>query len=333
MPHDRQTSAHPVPDGRVRAIVGGMSMAVPEYTPPNPAIMQATQNSAAALRLLLTQRRLYRKAKRWLAAKWFGMLVIGLAAPVVSIIYPKLAVAGGALAGLWLFLGRTFITSSISSIAAAGAAVQEQFDFAVFKMPVSISRSALPSPEDIAKIAGPDDQLSEAVVEERLLDWYPFDVRDSGNTAVAIAQRSNAAYSDSLLRTTAKVWVSASVVWALFLICVSIAFGVGLGSFFLGVLFPLLPAALDVVEYIGRIRSASRERGDLARAIAASLAAPDSMPAGPELLVWQESMFHLRKAPPEVPEIVYRLSRTTNEGAMTRAAKDLGGGAGTRGIL
>ena len=48
--------------------------------------MLAKQDERDALRLLIAQRRLYRRAKRWLGLRWFGMLVIGLAAPVVAVI-------------------------------------------------------------------------------------------------------------------------------------------------------------------------------------------------------------------------------------------------------
>jgi hypothetical protein len=64
----------------------------PEYTPPSSAEMLVRQDESDALRLLIAQRRLYSRAKLWMGLRWFGMLVIGLAAPVVSVIFPNLAV-------------------------------------------------------------------------------------------------------------------------------------------------------------------------------------------------------------------------------------------------
>jgi hypothetical protein len=107
----------------------------PDYKPPSSASMLLRQDSKDALRLLITQRRLYRSAKRWLGLRWFGMLVIGLAAPVVSVTNPDLAVWAGAVAGLWIFLGRTVLVFVQSAITAKAAATQEQFDFYVYEMP------------------------------------------------------------------------------------------------------------------------------------------------------------------------------------------------------
>jgi hypothetical protein len=145
-----------------------------EYSPPTSASMKQRQNDPDALRLLLVQRRLYRRAKRWLAIRWLRMVVLGIGAPVVSVVWPSLAVAAGAAAGLWIFLGRTLLELAQVSTTARAASVQEQFDFYVFGMPNSAHRSTLPSPEDLAATAGPDDQIVAAATGEQLVDWYPI---------------------------------------------------------------------------------------------------------------------------------------------------------------
>lgn len=63
-----------------------------DYTPPASSAMLKTQDTLEALRLLIAQRRLYRRAKRWLAFRWFGMAVIGVFAPIVSVLNPGMAV-------------------------------------------------------------------------------------------------------------------------------------------------------------------------------------------------------------------------------------------------
>ena len=301
-----------------------MQPPVPNYTPPDTATMAVRQNTRSALRFLLAQRRLYTKAKSCLSLRWFGMVVIGLAAPVVSVTEPHLAVVVGAVAGLWLFAGRTLIIYIQTGITAAAAAVQEEFDFLVFGMPTVVPRSVLPSPEAIAKLVGPDSGIDAAVAKEKLIDWYPFNVADPGVIAVAIAQRTNAAYSGSLLRTTARIWASAIAVWIIGLVAFSVALHVPLSSFLVGVIFPVLPGALDVAEYIGQIRSASRERDDLASAIEAKIRNDAGGLTPTELLVWQEQLFYLRKATPDVPNWIYEMRRKTNERAMTTAAQHLG---------
>jgi hypothetical protein len=285
--------------------------------------MQARQNDGNALRLLIAQRRLYSKAKRWLALRWFGMLIIGLGAPVVSVIWPDLAVVSGAIAGLWIFLGQSVLINAQSVEVTRAAAVQEQFDFYVFAMPSSVDRSTLPSLEEIAAIAGPDSELRRTATDENLLDWYPIEANDPGILTVAISQRANASYSDRLLRTTAIVWTTVTVAWMIVLITASVAVDLSLITFLAGVLLPVLPSFLDVVRYVLGIRRAARDRGDLTRSIEGRMRSTDNAVEGNDLLVWQESMYDLRRSTPLVPNAIYKMRRVVNERVMKTAAAQL----------
>lgn len=295
-----------------------------DYTPPSSAAMIAKQDEQDALRLLIAQRRLYRRAKRWLGLRWFGMLVIGLAAPVIAVIEPDLAVWVGAVAGLWLFLGRTVLVFVQSATTARAATTQEQFDFYVYGMPSSIDRSTLPSLEEIAKIAGADGQLNVVAKQEDLLGWYPIKDGDSGIVSVAVSQRANASYADRLLRTTAVTWGVITAIWAVMLIVASVAADLRLLTFIAGVLLPLLPAFLDIVQYVVGIWRAARDRGDLARSIRERLRGIGGAIEPSDLLVWQERLYGLRTSTPEVPDFIYKLQRKPNERAMHSAARQLG---------
>jgi hypothetical protein len=286
--------------------------------------MLTRQDDDNALRLLIAQRRLYRRAKRWLGFRWLGMLVIALAAPVISVIWPQLAVATGAVAGVWLFVGRTLLEYAQSAVTAKAAAIQERFDFYVFGMPSSISRSDLPSPEDIASVAGPDSGLAALGREERLYQWYPISENDSGLVSVAISQRANAAYAGRLLSTTALVWAVATAVWTIALVIVSVMAGLSLVTFLAGVLLPLLPAFLDVAQYLVGIRRAARDRDDLARSIEGRLRGVGGAITPDDLLVWQARLYELRRSTPDVPDLIYKLQRKANERAMHSAARQLG---------
>jgi hypothetical protein len=297
-----------------------MTASSPDYNPPSSMAIKAKQNEMQALRLLIAQRRLYRRAKRWLGVRWLGMIIIGLAAPVVSVIWPSLAVVAGAIAGLWLFLGRTLLVLVQASATSKAAAVQEQFDFYVFGMPHITERSALPSLEEIAAIAGPDDQVQSEAGKEKLLDWYPVNDTDAGAVSVAIAQRANASYTDSLLRSTAIAWAVATASWAIVLVVASLVARLPLSTFLLGIVLPVLPAFLDVVRYITGVWRSARDRADLARAIESRLVGTVE---SADLLVWQERMYELRRSAPEVPDFVYKLKRKVNERAMKSAARQL----------
>ena len=178
-----------------------------DYTPPaTGATLLHRQDELDALRLLIAQKRLYSRAKRWVAIRWFGMLVIGLAAPAAAVIWPQSSVVLGSIAGAWLFLGRTLLMYVQKKCTEQAAAVQEQFDFYVYEMSAGTPRPKLPSLEDISLVAGSDSELAAVAAREDMLGWYVVADDDPGAVAVAIAQRSNAAYSYRLLRFTGIIW-------------------------------------------------------------------------------------------------------------------------------
>ena len=286
-----------------------------DYSPPTSATIKARQNNTDALRLLIAQRRLYRRAKRWLSLRWIGMVIIGIGAPAAAIAWPSLAVVSGAIAGLWLFLGRTLLVLLQGALTTKAASVQEQFDFYVFQMPDNANRSTLPSLEDIAKVAGPE--------KEKLIDWYPIDASDDGAMSVAVSQRANASYTDGLLRTTAIVWAVVTAVWVVILVGASIALGLSLSGFLLGVALPVLPAFLDVVQYATGVWRSASARHDLAHVIEAHITGTDGPVEGQDLLIWQERLFDLRRTAPEVPDLLYKIRRKVNERTMHSAARQL----------
>lgn len=293
------------------------------YEPPAGTTIIERQNDLEALRLLIAQRRLYQKAKRCLGLRLVGMLIIGIAAPVIAVAWPSYAVVTGALAGLWLFFGRTLLLWLQESWTSQAAAVQEQFDFYVFQMPASIDRSTLPTLEDIAAVAGPEDQIFATAAREKLTDWYPINTEASGAVAVAIAQRANASYTDRLLQSTANVWAVATAVWTLLLVVLSVVLDISLGMFILGVALPILSAFLDVVEYTTGVWRSAADRRALAEGIEKRLRSDDCPIQGHDLLAWQERLFALRRAAPEIPDFLYKLRRKVNERAMHSAANQL----------
>lgn len=295
-----------------------------EYTPPaTGASLLRRQDEVDALRLLIAQKRLYSRAKRWVATRWFGMLVIGLAAPIVAVIWPQSSVIVGSIAGAWLFLGRTLLMHAQKKRTEQAAAVQEQFDFYVYEMPPGTPRPKLPSLEDISLAAGHDGELVVVAEKEEMLGWYVVAKDDPGETAVAVAQRSNAAYSYRLLRFTGIIWSVVAVLWAAALTTICIVTGLTLVTFLLGVVLPLLPAFLDVTDYIVGILRSARDREALYREIESRIGNKDEPITGENLRVWQEALFELRRDTPAVPDLIYKLQRRKNEAAMSAAATQL----------
>jgi hypothetical protein len=295
----------------------------PDYTAPPSSAIKTRQNTPDALRLLITQRRLYRRAKRWLGLRWLGMFVIGVGAPLVSVLWPSLAVAAGAVAGIWIFLARTVLLARQTNLTGQAAAVQEQFDTLVFDMPEVARRPSLPALEEIASIAGPDEELQKVAEKEKLIDWYPIDDGVDGTVAIAIAQRANASYTNRLLRTTAAVWATAVALWGLALVAIGLVVDLTAAQFLLGIIFPLLPAFLDLAQYVTSVRRSATDKAALASNIEDRLSGRGDPVLPEDLLVWQSQLFDLRRSAPEVPDLIYKVTRPKNERAMHTAARQL----------
>lgn len=294
------------------------------YQPPSPKSMQQKQNSAEGLQLLAAQRIIYSRAKRFLSIRLIGMFIIAIVAPVVGSIWPDLAVICGAVAGLWIFVGRTYLTARQLKEIDRGAAVQEKFDSLVFGMPDNARREHVPSLEDLEKLTGAAPVIKRTAKLEKLKDWYPFADGSDGLVSVAICQRANVSYSDSLLRTTAKVWRGGIVAWFAVALVLCFALDVGFSNLLLVVVLPLLPAFLDLVDFTRGYESASHVRSSTADEIEGAIAEPWKLSPS-QLLVWQERIYELRRTTPLVPDVIYWMQRKRNERAMRNVAVTLSG--------
>lgn len=293
-----------------------------EYTPPTSRSIAIRQNDDEALRLLLAQRRLYTRAKRFQGGRWIGLLILGIAGPFISILIPGSAVAVGAITGVWLFISRTFLTAAEVQRMTKAAAVQEELDLYVFQMPKTIERASRPTIEDIELLVRDDEGLRATARREQLADWYDVDPSHPGAETVAIAQRANASYTDRLIRTAVAVWAIVTFVWLAILLTWSALSGLAFGVILLGVLFPVLPAVLDVADYLRSTWRAAHVRADLARTIESRLEDEESI-VGQELISWQTQLYDLRRTTPQVPDWLYKITRKRNEAAMRAASSRL----------
>ena len=292
-----------------------------EYNPPTGKVILAQQNEPSALRLLIAQRKLYTKSKSWLSLRLIGMGVIGIAAPLLTLLSQDSAVIVGAIAGTWIFLGRTAFILFEKNLAAKGAATQEFFDLSVFSMPTLGERSPSPTPEELAKLAGPDKDITKIAAAEKLVSWYSVDPADDGHTSVAICQRTNTAYSSDLLKRMSAWWLSLVGIWVFTLITTSIAMSFSLSTFLLGVFLPLLPAFLDTFEYWKGIKRARSDRDTLSSEIQIKIENNDV--SSEDLLIWQSRMYDLRRDAAQVPDFLYKFSRDGNERVMKNVASQL----------
>jgi hypothetical protein len=295
-----------------------------DYHPPTSSEIAKTQNLPEALRLLVAQRKMHSKAKFWSTFRTAGVAAIAVVAPIFAVLRPEYAVISAAVAGVWVFLGRTFLASLQRSRTSMAAAIQEDFDVLVFGMPGLAPKSPRPMLEDIEDLVGPADTLSDQVQRQKLSNWYPVDTNIPGLESVAIAQRANASYSSRLLELNRRMWMGCVVVWVIGAVWVGMAFSWKLETFVLGLFLPILPALLDVYEQWRLTKVASLERSELASSIEEKLKAADEDHVQPQdLLVWQERMYSLRISTPQTANVLYWITRKANERAMSGAANQL----------
>lgn len=288
---------------------------------PTAATILERQDSEGALRLLIVQRRLYSRGKRWNYLRVFGIAAVAAAAPVIAGAVPAAALVAGAVAGGWIFLARTIFIGRERRWSRAGAAVQDAFDTDVLALPENDAVGRV-RPEDVADVLG-DDDIRATAEADRLTGWYVLDPKLPLAPAVAMAQRANAAYSARLLQRHADVWLFVISAWAVVAVIIGIAMG-SLARFLAAVVLPVLPALLDARDLWTAGRTASEDRGRLADELERRVRGWPEAPIGPtQLRSWQDALFRLRRDGPLVPDFLYRRTRAANERAMVAAAEDL----------
>jgi hypothetical protein len=300
------------------------------YTPPPPERIAFKQNEDAQLCLLLSQRRLYSQAKIWSNIRIFGLGVVAIASPLIVAVWPATATATASIAALWFIFSRLIFLPAERRDAMRAATIQEQFDITIFSMPAIAVRDPQVLPEEITRLAGKRSIRRRAYSAERLRNWYPINQDVDGRIAIAIAQRSNLAYTEALLRRSSHAWVLLLSVWVVVAVGIGVASGFSLAAFLLAVVLPILPPYLDALDEWQNIRLAGKERRALTLEIQQAITSDSTAAVTPDLLVgWQAQLFALRRDAPLVPDWLYWVLRDGIEKEMEDAAAFLGSTANT----
>jgi len=294
------------------------------YSPPTAQAIADAQNLDQNLRLLLAQRRLYSRAKAWTMVRGTGIGIVAVSAPILAAVWPEAALAVATVAAAWFALNRLLFRSLERHYATRGATVQEQFDTAIFGMPTIAVRDPRVLPEEISRLTGERVRRRRAYSDEKLRDWYPIQTDVDGSVAIAISQRANVAYSQTLLARSAGLWLGLLILWAAVAIVIGIVRDFDLVTFLLVVAIPTLPPLLDAADEALHVRAAGKERRALATQIQDAIDTDTEAPIGPEqLLAWQMQLFALRRDSPLVPDWLYWALRPRTEGEMNDGAKTI----------
>lgn len=217
----------------------------------------SSQNQVRPLRLLLTQRHLYGRAKLVLALQ---LLVVVVAPGVLLLLQqwcPELRV-WAALYGLVVAIIDVGLLDALKTgLKQRAAGVQEQFDCEVLRLPWSdLKGGSEPDPEDIL-LAGESDARLQA-----LRNWYGRDVADLPEyVARIICQRSNCWWDSRLRRWYRGVILCGASILVLVIIVAAMAQNRTLNDFILGFLAPALPMVLWILRE-ARAQAEAANRAD-----------------------------------------------------------------------
>jgi len=293
-----------------------------DYSPPTPDKIKSAQNADPQLKLLLAQRRFYSRAKIWGNLRGMGLGLVAVAAPIVVAIWPDTEVWVASIAAIWFALNRLLFRALERYYAVRAATLQERFDTKVFGMPDLAVRDTVVLEEEITRLTGGRIRRRKAYSDEKLRGWYVIDETVNGGVAVALAQRGNVAYTQTLLGRASALWLGFLIVWIVVAITVGIVANFSLSTWLLAVALPVLPPWLDAFDEWVRVRSAGKERRALVGEIESAARSDKAESIRPEqLLAWQSQLFALRRDAPLVPDWIYWFFRKQTEREMSEATR------------
>lgn len=266
-----------------------------DYTPPGTSEISQRQQDTLALQQILVVRRLRRRVAQWRVLQWAGDGVIGIAAPLIFLRWPGVAIPI-AITGVVWFLVRGFAAFQRQGFAEAAAILAEKYERHLFAMPPGPLRDALPARVDILKDAGPENTLAARALVSGLSHRYRVTEGTSGARAVAIIQRANTVSVVSPTRGTRYVWPVAVLIWGIFLVTAAAIQDLGTLAVMGGILIPVLLLFYDVIDFLVSARAAARIRDALRSEIDRT-----ATPTGSQLLSWQQQLFELRCAVDTIP--------------------------------
>lgn len=260
----------------------------------------------------------YRIAGRWRTARMTGTLLLAAAVPVLAFARPTWADQLAAVAALWLVLGRTVLSSLERSSYVRAASIQECYDCKLFELPWN---ETLVGPEPRAVDIAAD--AAKYTNRARLLKWYDIDLNGlRWPVDVLFCQLQSSSWSRRDHEAYGAILISAATLWTAGMLSYGIAADLTLSDFLVRLFLPSAPALLDAVELSTSHITHARDRRKVEDvATAAWRAHHDGVPITVETTRRvQDSIFQLRRDQPRVPNIVYRIRRSSSTQVTVAAA-------------
>jgi hypothetical protein len=283
----------------------------------NPSIFES-QNQDRPIRLLAAQRRMYSDVKILHNLRLSVIVAGGISGSICALVFVNARPIIGAVSGFILLCLSLAGASAEKAKVEKAAAVQEEFDTAVYKLQWNQSKAQRVSPSEVAR-------ASLRYKGGGLEDWYA-DTKDAPRPLdILMCQRSNLGWGISMHRAWA-----VSALWAAIVILAAAAVPCTIMnlSFFaalFGVYVPLIAVVKELVE-IWRSNLESALRKDVAEGRAIHLLTAslegEGLPNESDCRELQDEILESRKTNSMVPDWFYKVRRNKDEKAMRLSVDD-----------
>lgn len=286
--------------------------------PTDPPIF-AAQNTPDAQRRVAGQARLYSDAKVLYIARLAAISLLAVASSVAALLNTDSArTALGAGGGILLLVLSVVGGDVEKRRRLQAAAVQEEFDTGVFRLPWNSMEAQRPSSIVIARAAA-------RYRGGREQDWYPDTHGTHRPFDVLTCQSSNLGWGAATHRIWAWTLLGILIALVAALAVIARASGLAANDVVAALFIPALAPAKELIDQIGAHFATARDKETTEERINASWAdgmRDDTIPTEELLRTIQTKILSLRQRNHFVPDWLDKLLRRRNETAMRATAAD-----------
>lgn len=277
--------------------------------------IQAAQNTARAKQLIASQSRLYSDAKT--IHNWRFALVCFFAATTIicALALQDARPYIGALSGFALLALSVIVTGVEKRRRSQAAAIQEEFDTTVFRLPWNPLHAERPSTMVVAKAAARYRGGREA-------NWYPDTEETTRPLDILVCQISNLGWGAAMHRLWAAVLGFALALVAVIIGVLTWALDLSFMDCVLALVVPALAPAKEISELIkANLENASSKESTEQKILDLWKAGLSGQPLPAESCrTIQDKILHFRQSNSYVPDWLDKLRRAKNETAMRSSA-------------
>ncbi|MFO0807542.1 MAG: S-4TM family putative pore-forming effector [Gemmataceae bacterium] len=301
-----------------------------------PNAIPEEQNTEESIDLVAASSRAYAIGNRFAAAQFWLTLIAAVGGPAMTYADPALKAWAGLLGAVTLLVDAIFLEPALKRKKELGAKIQEVFDTQLFRLPWNTLKvGAKPDRETIGEHAR--TYRAKHPMATWLRDWYPKEVGSlSLETARLVCQRSNLRWDSELRRWYAALLLILLVAMAIGGLIFGLAMRWDADRLVLGVVVPLLPAALSLwrlrTKHVEAAVESERCKQHVEQLWANALKDDVSNKRlTEEARQLQDEVFDRRKGAPRIPGWVYWPKRESFEHQMRDAGRAMVAEAQSRG--